>query len=252
MSKMKFFFSLFLAVSILLIQVGGVFAAPALQTFPTITGIIQSIALETDSNTGIATVVVCVVTEDKSEQTTKDVRVSQKSAEKLGLVVPDADGNPVINESALGHPIEINLNMIVPKQAEERHPVGNALETFFSDIDGLNYGLIMDKHGEGLGFAVIAQALWLTRQMGGDAKDFQNVLLAKQTGDYSKFSEYLLEDGTSPTNWGQLKKALLQPNKKDTSTNVVSNQNDNGDNKEKNKDKDKGKEKDNKGNDKGK
>lgn len=251
MSKVKFLCSLFLAVSILLIQVGRVLAAPDVQTFPSVTGTVQSITLETDPNTGLTTVIVCVVTDDQEVQTARNVRISQKTAERLGLVVPDADGNPVINNSSLGHPVEINVNMVISKQEEDRHPVGNALETFFSDIDGLNYDLIMEKHKEGTGFAVIAQALWLTRQMGGDAKDFQNVLLAKQNGDYSKFSGYLLEDGSSPTNWGELRKAILKADKKNGSTIAVSDQNNNGNNKEKNKDKDKEKEKKNSGKDKG-
>ena len=247
MNPKKFLLSLVLAINILIVQVGGVFAAPALQAFPPITGTIQSITLETDPNTGITTVVVDVVSENQATQTTQTVRISQNTAEKLGLVVLDDDGKPMINDFALGQLVEIKLNMVLSEQEEVRHPVGNALEAFFSDIEGLDYNLIMDKHREGVGFGVLAQALWLTRQIGGNADDFLKLLLAKQTGDYSEFGAYVLEDGSLPTNWGQLRKAIIQANKKNNPNIVISSQNNgNGNNRDKNNDKDK--EKHNNGN----
>jgi hypothetical protein len=241
LNKKKFFISLVLAISILIVQVGGVFAAPALQSFPPITGTVQSITLETDPNTGITTVLVEMVSEHQTGQTMQTVRVSQKTAEQLGLVVLDGDGKPMINNFALGQFIEIKPTMVMPNQEEGRHPVGNALETFFTDIEGLDYHLIMNQHREGLGFGVIAQALWLTRQIKGNADDFLKLLLAKQTGDYSEFEEYLLEDGTAPKNWGQLRKAILQNNLNDNSDVEISGQDNNSirNKKDKNKDKEK-------------
>jgi hypothetical protein len=60
------------------------------------------------------------------------------------------------------------------------------------------------------GFGVIAQALWMSRNLTEDAAadaDLAGLILqAKQTGDYSEFA---LEDGSTPSNWGQFKKALL-------------------------------------------
>jgi len=249
MRKTKFFISLILTMSVLIVQVGGVFAAPALQGFPPITGTVQSITIETDPSTGITTVIVDV---KNSNQVLQTIRVSQKTAEKLGLVMLDGDGKPVINDLALGQSTEIKQTMVIPDQEDERHPVGNALEAFFSDIEGLDYKLIMDKHNEGLGFGVIAQALWLTRQTEGNSADFLKLVHAKQTGDYSEFNGYLLEDGTSPMNWGQLRKAILQTNKKDSSDIAVSNQNNNANGNNKDKDKDKDKDKSDSGNGNGK
>jgi hypothetical protein len=247
MNKKNFFISLVLVISILITQVGTVFAAPALQAFSPITGTVQSITLETHPNTGITTAVVEVVSENQAGQTLQTVRISQKTAEQLGVVVLDGDAKPVINDFALGKLIEIDPTTIIPEQEETQHPAGSALATFFSNVEGLDYDTIMAAHAEGFGFGVIAQALWLTRQMEGNADDFLKLLLAKQTGDYSEFDEYLIENGTSPTNWGQLRKAILQ-NKKNNSAIVISNQNNNGNGNHKDKNKDKDKDKSNNGN----
>src|SRR5512142_114811 len=100
------FVSLVLAISMLLVQVGGVAAAPISQAFPSITGIVQSITIETDPNTGIVTVLVDLMDND---QNSESVRISEKAAEQLGLVVPNSDGNPTINTPAFGQSIEIKL-----------------------------------------------------------------------------------------------------------------------------------------------
>ncbi len=84
-------------------------------------------------------------------------------------------------------------------------------------------------HEEGYGFGVIAQALWLTQKMEGDADVLTAILEAKKTGDYSAFT---LEDGTVPTSWGQLKKAIMAGDKKNNLGVVMSG-------KDKDKDKDK-------------
>ena len=236
MSKAKFFTSLVLAVSLLVGQVGVVFAAPAFQKSAPITGTVQSITLETDPNTGITTVIVEVTGNDQAART---VRISQATARRIGLVAPDGDGNLVINESALGKPVEIDPAAVIPDQQPDRHPIGNALATFFSDI--VDYDTIMAAHNEGVGFGVIAEALWLTKQLDGDSEVFQALLNARETGDYSAFTI----DGVTPKNWGQLRKAVLDGKKIDKPGNTVSNQNNGNDqNKDKDKNKDKGKDKD--------
>jgi hypothetical protein len=170
------------------------------------------------------------------------VRVSQETATELGLVLLDGDGNPVINELALSETIDIDPTTVIPDQQESQHPVGSALATFFSDIQGLNYDTIMSAHGDGIGFGVIAQALWVTSELGGDSQLFQDLLYAKEHNDYSAFSDFT-EDGTTPKSWGQLRKALLS--KKSLGI-VMSNHdnngnhaNENGNNKNKDKNKDK-------------
>jgi hypothetical protein len=259
-SKLKFFIGLSLAISILMIQTGGVFAAPALQPIPTITGAIQSITLETYSATG-STVVIVTVTD--SNDVFQTARIDEKAAKDLGLVMFDSDGKLSINNSALGQLIEIKPEMVLTDQ-ENRHPVGNALATFFSNIQGLDYDTIMLAHSDGIGFGVIAQALWLTAKLEGSAEDFQALLRAKETGDYTEFS---LDDGSTPKNWAELRKSLFEGKKVKNPGSVISDQEngnvnnpepnqDQENKKEKNKDKEKekGQNKDNGGdnNDNGK
>jgi hypothetical protein len=238
---MKLLLGIILTIILLVAQVGGVFAAPASQEATPLSGAVQSISLESDPTTGVITVIVNIA---DSDQLTQTVRVNQETALALGLVMLDGDGNPIINQAALGETLEIDPAMVIPAQQELQHPVASALATFFSDIEGLNYDAIMSAHENGVGFGVIAQALWLTSELEGDSQLFQDLLYAKQNNDYSGFSDFT-EDGTTPKNWGQLRKALL--NKKALGV-VMSNHGNNGNanpgngngnnqNKDKNKDK---------------
>ena len=228
--KMKFFVSLMLAVSILIVQTGGVFSASALQTSPALEGKVQSITLETDSATGMT---IVTVTLSESDQFFQTVRVNEKTAHDLGFVIFDGDGNLIINESALGQQIEINSDMILPDKDEDRHPVGNALATYFSDIADLDYDTIMLAHSDGIGFGVIAQALWLTTKLEGNAEIFQSLLLARETGNYKDFT---FQDGTTPKNWTELRKGLFDGKKIENLGSVMSNPA-NGNNPEQNQDK---------------
>jgi hypothetical protein len=188
-----------------MVQVGGALAAPAAQDAPPIGGTVQSITRESDPTTGVVTVVVDLMDSNGALQT---VRVSQETAIGLGLVLLDGDGNPIINELALGETVDVDQTTVIPDQQEPQHPVGNALATFFSNIEGIDYSTIMSAHENGVGFGMIAQALWVTNELGGDSQLFQDLLYAKQHNDYSAFSNFT-EDGTTPRSWGQLRKALL-------------------------------------------
>jgi hypothetical protein len=203
MDKTKFTLSLLLAFSLLLIQVGRAFAAPAWQGSIAAGGIVQSLTLETDAVTGITTAIVDLVDEDGALQR---IRVSRKTAIALGLVVLNEDGKPGINDLALGLRVEVNPKDMIPVEATSEHPVGSALATFFSDIAGMDYGTIMAAHEQGVGFGVMAQALWLTTKLEGNSEVFEALLRARQTGDYSDF---VLQDGSLPQNWRQLRNAIL-------------------------------------------
>jgi hypothetical protein len=236
MSRMKLLLGIVLTIIISMAQVKGVLAA---QEATLISGTVQSITLESDPTTGVVTVIVNVMDLDQVLQT---VRVSQETAIELGLVLLDEDGNPVINELALGKTVDIDPTTVIQDQQEPQHPVGGALATFFSDIEGLDYDAIMSAHEDGVGFGVIAQALWVTSELGGDSQLFQDLLYAKQHNDYSAFSDFT-EDETIPKSWGQLRKALLS--RKSLGL-VMSNHdnngnpaNENGNNKNKDKNKDK-------------
>jgi hypothetical protein len=166
-----------------------------------IAGKIAVVTMETDLNTSI-NIFVVTVEDELGEMHT--VRISEETAYDLGLLDYDDDGNPVIVD-ILPVYIEIQPSMVIPEE-EYRHPVVIALVTFFSDdIVGLDYETIMEAHTDGNGFGVIAQALWLIKKLGGSANDFVLLLEAKKTGDYQAF---VLEDGTIPTSWGQLRRAI--------------------------------------------
>ena len=202
MKKAKLYLCLLIVGFLVATQVLGVSAAGSHNNNHPIMGTIQEIQLETDLNTGVATVLITL--QDENEVVLK-VRISEQTALDLGLLDYDVDGNPFIVEP-LPESIEIDPATILPDEEEVQHPVGSALATFFSDIPGLDYNMIMAANNSGTGFGVIAQALWLTRKLGGDAAAFMTIIEAKKSGD---FSSIILSDGTTPLNWGQFRKAVL-------------------------------------------
>jgi hypothetical protein len=195
-NKIKFSFSFLFVLSVLVIQLGGVFTASALQDPVPVSGFVQSLTLEADTITGVTIVSLDLIDADQALQS---IRVSQETAIALGLVVLNEDGKPDINNSALGKQIEVDSVNIIPSHVESQHPVGSALATFFSDVPGMDYETIMAVHDQGLGFGVIAQTLWLTTKLEGNAEVFDTLIEARQTCDYSVIT---LEDGSSPENWG--------------------------------------------------
>ena len=209
MKKTKFFL-VFLIVSILVItQIASVAAASSFDEADFVTGTILEVTLATDPSTGITTVLVTL--EDDAGQI-QTVRISEATAYDLGLLDYDVDGKPFIVDP-LPEEIEIPLADIIPDEEELQHPVGSALAVFFSDIPGIDYETIMEAHEAGNGFGVIAKALWLTQKLEGDSETLIAILDAKKSGDFSVF--IILEDDTSPTNWGQFRKAVMNGDKKD-------------------------------------
>ena len=230
-------------LAILAMPVNAVFAAPE-----AIEGTVQSVTLETNTNTAVTTVLVTLL-EDEVPQT---VRISIDAAIALGLVTLGGDGNPVINQAILGQSLEIDPGTIITEEQEKPHPVAEALATFFSDIPDLDYETIMTAHQAGTGFGVIAQALWLTRKLNGNAEVFLEIINAKKDKDFSAF---VLEDGSTPANWGQFKQAVLNRRNGEPRVSLANNDhpgggngngnngnngnaNNNGNGKNKNKDKD--------------
>ena len=204
MKKAKIFISMLLAGFLLLNQVPATFAAPNLSNAIFLAGKLDCVELETDTNTGVHTVLVTFIDDQGVKRT---VRVSEETAYyDLHLLAYDDDGNPSI-VVILPEFIEIDPAKVIPDEEEFHHPVALALATYFSEIDGLDYNTIMDAHTAGYGFGVIAQALWMIQKLDGDAADFSLLLQANKDGDYSDFP---LVDGTIPTTWGELRKAISQ------------------------------------------
>jgi len=228
MSKMKFISASLLVLAILFAQVGTAFAAPAAQDTTTITGTVTAIVPETDTN-GVTTV---LVTLDNMGQV-QTVRISLDTALSLGLVTVDPVTKAVTAVDPAGLPsVAINPMAVIPDEEENVHPIAAILASFF----GMEAGAVNDLHEEGFGFGVIAQSLWISRNLtstedtAGDASLVEDILTAKQSKNYDAFfvahPEYLdkFEDGT-PTNWGQFKKVLL--NKKNNLGVIVSGHADN-------------------------
>ena len=220
MSKLKILVGILLIGVVLFAQTGTAFAAPQAQDTTTITGIVQNITLETDG-TGVTTVVVVVLDDMGMEQS---LRLSVDTAVGLGLVTLDpTTSEPIVVESQIGMPIEIDPTTVIPDETqtdESYNPISVILGVFF----GEDASVIDAYHDDGYGFGVIAQAFWMSHNYGGDASLAGVILEAKTTGDYSAIT---LEDGSTPTNWGQFKKALSE--KKNNLGSVVSGHADNGD-----------------------
>lgn len=202
MTKTKLLTGILLIAAVLFAQVGTVFAAPQAQDTTPITGTIQSITLETDTN-GTTTVLVTVMDDMGGTQT---VRLSVDTAVSLGLVTLDPTTNePVVNDSQIGQTVEIDPTTVIPDEQttqESYNPISMLLAAFF----GEDASVIDGYHNDGYGFGVIAQSLWISKNVEGDATLAGAILEAKKTGDYSAF----FPEGTEniPTNWGQFKKAL--------------------------------------------
>ena len=190
-----------LTFAILVAQFSVSFAAPA-NNPAAITGTVQSVTIETDVTTAVTTVLITISGNTDISQT---IRLCLKTARDFGLIISDENGTPAINPEALGMTIQVDPSTVITDDGANRHPVGDALATFFAEIT--DYETIMEEHDKGVGFGVIAQALWLTKKLEGDSQDFLAILDAKKTGDFSGF---LLEDGTTPKTWDQFRTAVLE------------------------------------------
>lgn len=207
MLKTKSIAALVMIVAVLFAQVGtALAAAPAQETTP-ITGTIVNLQQVTDEN-GVTTVLVTVLDDMGAEQT---YRISLETAVGLGLASVDATTNVVtLDTSKINQPIEIDpTTVIVDEDTTEEavNPVAAILASFF----GVDANVVNEYHEDGFGFGVIAQALWIAQGLNGDVSTAGLILEAKQSGDYSAF---VLPDGSTPTNWGQFKKAALGKDKK--------------------------------------
>ena len=204
MFNTKYLASFLLVLAVLFAQVGNVAAAPQIQATGPITGTIVSITTETGAN-GETSVLVKLVDEQGVTQT---LRLSVETAVTLGLVTVDPVTNePIVDESQVGQTVEIDPTTVIPEEEESVHPIAAILASFF----GLEPSVVNGYHEDGFGFGLIAQAMWIAKGLDGDAATAGLILEAKRTGDYSAFT---LPDGSTPTNWGQFKKAALGKDKK--------------------------------------
>ena len=213
MKTTKIYATILIAFAVLLAQAGSAFAAPAFQD-TLITGTIT--ALECGANPENPTVLVTLDMNGVSQT----VEIDLVTAVSLGIIAPDTPCSPEALAGAIGTEVSIDPASIIPGVEVPQHPVGAALALFFSEIT--DYDTIMAAHDDGTGFGVLAQALWLTMKMEGDSDIFLAIVSAKRDKDFSAF---VLEDGSTPQNWGQFKKAVLNGDKKANLGDVMSDKN---------------------------
>jgi hypothetical protein len=198
----KLFTSMFIVLALLAMTAGTAFAQDA----TSITGTVQTVVIETNAATDETVVVVTLF--DETAGTTQTVKISLETAATLGLVTTDpTTGESTVTENTVGTTVVIDSTTVIPEEdttvptEETQHPVGSALSDFFSSLLGVDYETIMTYHDEGVGFGVIAQALWLSKNLDGGTDTFEALLKAKQSGDYSAIT---LPDGSIPDNWGDI------------------------------------------------
>jgi len=134
---------------------------------------------------------------------TQTVRLSLDTAVALGLVTVDpVTGDVSVDETKVDQRVEIDPATVIPDEEQDVHPIAAILGSFF----GVEPGVVDAYHEDGFGFGVIAQAMWIAQGLTGDITTAGLILEAKETGDYSAF---VLPDGSTPSNWGQFKKAVL-------------------------------------------
>lgn len=203
----KFLFGLAITAALLAMVAGTVLAQ---ETTPPLSGEVQSVTIETDTTSGTTTVVVTLVDELDEVHT---VRIGLQTADDLGLV--EVEQSYVVVDIPEGTVVVVSLESdeimeeITEEETEDEslHPVGFALSEFLSTFLGVDYDTVMAYHEDGIGFGVIAQAVWMTKSLEGDTAMLQVILDAKKSGD---FSAIVLDDGSSPTNWGQFRQAVLK------------------------------------------
>lgn len=235
MLKTKIFAGVVLITAVLFAQVGSVFAAPAMQD-GSITGTVTGLECGTGSE-GNTTI---LVTLEDAEGMSQTVNIDLATADSLGLVtfgedeLPDcsAEAFAAILDEAPEEGLEVTIapEDVIPVEEESNHPISVLLAAFF----GEDASVIDGFHDDGFGFGVIAQSLWISRNLSGDASLTEDILQAKQEKDFETFfedhPEYLTEGNAVPTNWGQFKKALSE--KKNNLGSVVSGHAENGETEE--------------------
>jgi hypothetical protein len=222
--KSKLLISFLVAIMLVALQVGAAAAAPAAQDPTPVVGTVAGVTLLPDG-----TVDVDVLLSDGTTHQTVNLTAAQ--AEAAGLVTVDPiTGEVTVNDGVVGLAFDSSTlaeeDACAPSDTGEAgagetvtgtetggedtsedtgeggtHPVGDALSQFFCGTLGTSYDDIMTWHDDGFGFGVIAQALWISTELGLNPDD----ILAFKKGDFV----IVLEDGTSPTNWGQLRKAAF-------------------------------------------
>jgi hypothetical protein len=205
MSKVKYVLGWVLVLVMMAIPAISVGAASPAQT-AVIEGTVQSCEATTDSFTGDP-VVVCVVNLTTGETLT--VRLSVSDAVAKGLAVLNEDGSvTIIAIAGQGVMIEEYMLLVDPCEvpAGDNHPIAKIMANYFCENLGTTPDILQSLHEDGFGFGEIAQACFMAVKLDGTGSLCEEILYAKKSGDYSNLT---LPDGVTVTNWGQLRKTVL-------------------------------------------
>jgi len=191
----------FMMVAVPIMSVG---AAPAQTT--TIDGTVQSCETATDGFTG-ETIVVCVI--NLTGGATQTIRLSVDDAVAYELALVEEDGTVTIiategQEVSIEEDALLTDPCVMPDDAG--HPISRILAGYFCSDLGTSYDDVQTLHESGFGFGEIAQACFMALKLEGTGDLCADILYAKKSGDYSSLN---LPDGTTASNWGQLRKAVL-------------------------------------------
>jgi hypothetical protein len=173
-----------------------------------VTGTIQTITPLTDPITGDVTVRVGLRTTDG----VLPIIFSLENAVSLGLVTATADIPPVVTvvEAMIGQILTVDPSLVLETGELVTQPVAVTLGDFLSGLLGVDGAALMAYHEQGLGFGEIAQAGFIALALDGNSTTLSTILAAKKSGDYSAV---VLPDGSTPSNWGQLRKAVFSNEK---------------------------------------
>lgn len=220
MFKTKTLTGILLVLAVLFMQVGTVFAAPATQE-TSISGKIVDVQPSTADAEGVTTYLVTVQDEVTGE--TQTVRVSQDTAAALGLLEKDPvtgelvldpmTGEPTVDESQFGESVTIASDQVILDEEPDEEPF-NPVAGFLATYFGVTNATINQYHEDGYGFGVIAQALWISKNLtdsetGEADAELAGCILDAKKGIVS-YGDCGIDFGDDPvpTNWGQFKKAL--------------------------------------------
>ena len=179
------------------LMVGQDLTVPDTSTTPPtdVTGKVVLTAFFTDPVTKISTMTITL--SDPIDPTIIHIyNLDLETAVSLHLVKTDA--------TKVGTDVTIAADLIL--ESDTYSKVVSKLGSFFGVALGVDYDTLAAYKDEGFGNGVLTQALWMATKLGGNAETVDQILKAKQSGDYSGI---VLPDGSSASNWGQLKKALL-------------------------------------------
>src|SRR5690242_15994222 len=200
MVKTKVLAGFLLVAAVLFAQVGIALAAPTAQesTTTTISGNITHIETQQDAD-GNTVIVVTV-------EGYQPITLTEQEAADAGLY--DMGTHQLLVQDGDAVSLTVDSSKVIPDTTSEEpvNPVAALLSSFF----GADASVVNQYHEDGFGFGVIAQAMWISQNVNGDASLAGLILQAKKTGDYSSImlsdgTPLTLPDGSVPTNWGQFK-----------------------------------------------